>query len=289
MERTEVFRLPVWFLLILFLGTASFIVLPGWIIVDQVRSGEMLSGRGWLMVLFLLVGGAFLLSMGRSPIAIKVTPSSASVLAPLGVTEIPWDRVTELSRGGTADRIITIRHGQRRTTILTNLFARGENLQGILLKHLREPELRLPLRWRPILTPQGRMSIWFMPLALMSIGLLVVNAIHPVLNAIGIGLLVGLIWILIQGFAEIEITQNSISRKTFPGLIRTIKWDHVYEVSTHDSGEEGAMDVEVLHIAGKGGKITLRSTLTPQYAQVRDFICSQVDSSIRPRKPQGRR
>lgn len=288
MERTEVFRLQIWFLLFLFLGTVCFMVLPGWIIVDQVRSGEMLSGRGWLMVLFLLMGGALLLSAGRSPIAIEVTPSSISLLAPLGVTEMPWDRVTELSRGGTADRIITIRHGQRCKDILASLFARGENLQGILLKHLREPELRLPLRWRPILTPQGRMSIWFMPLAFMTVGIMIITAIHPVFNAIGIGLLVGLIWLLIQGFAEIEISQNSISRKTFPGFIRTIKWEHVYEVTTHDSGEEGAIDVEVLRIAGKGGKVTLRSTLTPQYAQVRDFICSQVDSSIRPKKPRGR-
>lgn len=283
MERTEVFRLQIWFLLILFLGTASFMVLPGWIIVDQVRSGEMLSGRGWLMVVFLLIGGAVLVSMARLPIAIMIKPSSISLLAPLGVTEIPWDRVTELSRGGTADRIITIRHGQRRTAILTTLFVRGENLQGILLRHLREPELRLPLRWRPILTPQGRMSIWFMPLALMNVGVLFSPANHPVFLAMGVVLLAVLIWLLIQGFAEIEITQNSISRKTFPGFIRTIKWEHVYEISTHDSGEEGAIDVEVLRIAGKGGKITLRSTLTPQYAQVRDFICSQVDSSIRPK------
>lgn len=287
MERTEVFRLQIWFLLILLFGTASFIVLPGWIIVDQVRSGEMLSGRGWLMVVFLLIGVAVLLSMARSPIAIKVKPSSISLLAPLGVTEIPWERVTELSRGGTADQIITIRHGQRRTNILTSLFVRGENLQGILLKHLREPELRLPLRWRPILTPQGRMSIWFMPLAFLTVGVLFSPANHSVFLAIGVVLLAGLIWILIQGFAEIEITQNSISRKIFPGFIRTIKWEHVYEVSTHDSGEGGAIDVEVLRIAGKGGKITLRSALTPQYAQVRDFICSQVDSSIRPRKSRG--
>lgn len=129
------------------------------------------------------------------------------------------------------------------------------------------------------------MSIWFMPLAFLTVGVLLSPANHPVFLAIGVVLLAGLIWILIQGFAEIEIRQNSISRKTFPGLIRTIKWEHVYEVSTHDSGEEGAMDVEVIRIAGKGGKITLRSTLTPQYAQVRDFICSQVDSSICPRKP----
>ncbi len=287
MERTEVFRLQIWFLLILLFGTASFIVLPGWIIVDQVRSGEMLSGRGWLMVVFLLIGGAVLLSIARLPIAVMIKPSSISLLAPLGVTEIPWAGVTELSRGGTADRIITIRHGQRRTDILTNLFVRGENLQGILLKHLKEPELRLPLRWRPMLTPQGRMSIWFMPLAFLTVCVLFSPANHPVFLAIGVVLLAGLVWILIQGFAEIEIRQNSISRKTFPGLIRTIKWEHVYEVSTHDSGEEGAMDVELLLIAGKGGKITLRSTLTPQYAQVRDFICSQVDSSIRPRKSRG--
>jgi hypothetical protein len=288
MERTKVFRLQIWFLLFLFLGTVCFIVLPGWIIVDQVRSGEMLSGRGWLMVVFLLMGVAVLLSMARSPIAIKVKPSSISLLALLGVTEIPWVGVTELSRGGTADRIITIRHGQRRTDILTNLFVRGENLQGMLLNHLREPELRLPLRWRPMLTPQGRMSIWFMPLALMTVGVLFSPANHPVFLAMGVVLLAGLVWILIQGFAEIEITQSSISRKVFPGFIRTIKWEHVYEVSTHDSGEEGAMDVELLLIAGKGGKITLRSTLTPQYAQVRYFICSQVDSWIRPRKPSAR-
>lgn len=288
MERTEVFRLQVWYLLILLFGTASLILLPGWMILDQLRSGEMLSGQRWLMVLFLRIGGAVLMSMGRSPIAIKVTPSSVTILSPLGVTEIPWSKVTELSRSGTSDHLISIRQDQKRVDILTNLFVRGEDLQGILLKHLREPELRLPLRWRPILTPQGRMSIWFMPLALMTIGLLVVNAIHPAFAAIGIGLLVGLIWLLIQGFAEIEITQTSISRKMLPGLIRTVKWEHVYEVTTQDSGDEGSIDVEVLYIAGKGGNLTLRSTLTPRYPQVRDFIFSQVDSSIRPKKPRGR-
>jgi len=215
---------------------------------------------------------------------ITVTQEGIERAGIFGTKNIGWHEIKELTRNSSKDRFLTIKSAHTKISFDCHYFEKGDRLRNLVLPHLSETPLPRELVWRPFFTGCGWLAIildcatvaCFVGIGIYSPQLL--RDPIAMFSLIGFLAIPTLMWQLIS-LGLHWVTDDSVRADPFCGYRKELKWHELKSVSVYSDAE--APEFELLTLEGYVTTISLRSNLTPNYAQVRDKILEKAKCPIR--------